>query len=350
MKLRQLGWTDDIPTFNSENIKMGKVILQQKHIYRVYDGTHEYEAKVSGKFMHENLLPVHYPAVGDWVEMTVIPEESKGIIYKVLPRKSIFSRQAAGNKTEQQIVATNIDYVFLMMGLNLDFNSKRLERYLVTAYDSGAQPIIVLTKKDLCIDLDEKVSEVNDVAYGVPILLISNVTGEGLEQLQPYLQEGITVAFIGSSGVGKSSLLNAFLEQDVQKTIEVRQGDDRGRHTTTHKELFFLPSGAMVIDTPGMRELQLWDAAEGLENAFHDVEDLAEQCRFTDCTHHAEPGCAVQAAIAAGSIPEQRLESYRKLQRELVFSQRKQDTSIARAEKEKYKQISKWQKQHYKNR
>ncbi|MFT9847084.1 ribosome small subunit-dependent GTPase A [Aneurinibacillus sp. REN35] len=297
-----------------------------------------------------NVLADHYPVVGDWVQLTMIPEENKGVIHKVLPRKTIVSRQAAGTKTEQQVVATNIDYIFLLMGLHLDFNIRRLERYLVTAYDSGAQPIIVLTKKDLCMNVDERVYEVNNIAYGVPIIPLSNVTREGIEHLQPYLQEGKTAAFIGSSGVGKSSLLNSLLKSSAQKTIDVREGDDRGRHTTTHKELFLLPTGAMVIDTPGMRELQLWDAAEGLGSTFYDIEELAQQCRFKDCTHETEPDCAVQAGLAAGTMSQQRLDSYRKLQRELLFAQRKQDTSLAWAEKQKTKHISKWQKQYYKKR
>lgn len=350
MNLRQLGWHGELPACKHKNSTFGRVVLQQKHLYRVFDGSQEYEAAVSGKFVHEHVQPDQFPVVGDWVEFSPMPEESKGIIHAVLPRRSKFSRQAAGTRTEQQIVAANIDYIFLLMGLNLDFNIRRLERYLVTAYESGAQPIIVLTKADLCPDVEEKVREVELTAFGVPIIRLSNVTGEGVEDLQPYLQEGTTIAFIGSSGVGKSSLLNLLLDHGVQKTLEVRQGDDRGRHTTTHKEMFVLPTGATAIDTPGMRELQLWDTSEGLEAAFRDIEQLAEDCRFNDCTHVSEPGCAVQEAVKAGTVTQERLASYRKLQRELLFSQTKQDASLARAQKEKMKRLMKWHRQYDKKK
>ncbi len=264
----------------------------------------------SGKLADDDL------AVGDWVAARPMPGERKALIEAVLPRRSAFTRKEAWRRTVEQVVAANVDTVFLMSSFGLDLNPRRLERYLVGAWESGAQPAIVLTKVDLEPGPAAAVLEVEAIAFGVPVHVVSAVTGEGLEGLERYLRRGRTVALLGSSGVGKSTLANRLAGRGVLATRELR-ADGRGRHTTTHRELVPLPSGGLLLDTPGMRELQLWAGEESLEGTFEDVSTLAADCRFADCAHDREPGCAIQAALADGSLPAERWESYRKLQREL---------------------------------
>jgi ribosome biogenesis GTPase len=258
------------------------------------------------------------PAVGDWVAARRLEGERKAVIEVVLPRRTAFSRKEAWRRTAEQVVAANVDTVFLMASLGPDLNARRLERYLVAAWESGAAPAIVLTKADLEPDPAAALLSVEAVAFGVPVHVVSAVTGEGLDELEAYRSRGRTVALLGSSGVGKSTLANRLAGREVLAVRELR-ADGRGRHTTTHRELVPLPGGGLLIDTPGMRELQLWAGEESLDGAFEDVAELAAECRFTDCAHDREPGCAVHAALAEGSLPPERWESYRKLQRELRF-------------------------------
>jgi ribosome biogenesis GTPase len=265
----------------------------------------------SGRLTDEEL-----PAVGDWVAARPQPGERKAVIEAVLPRRTAFTRKEAWRRTVAQVVAANVDTVFLMSSLGPDLNARRLERYLVGAWESGAQPAIVLTKADLEPKHAESVLKVEAIAFGVPVHVISAVTGEGLDALQAYLGRGRTAALLGSSGVGKSTLVNRLAGREVLATREVR-ADGRGRHATTHRELVPLPAGGLLLDTPGMRELQLWADEEALEGTFEDVTELAARCRFADCAHEREPGCAVQAALADGALSPDRWESYRKLQREL---------------------------------
>jgi len=340
MNLKQLGWKEEFGE-KDESTTVARVISEQRQIYKLHDGENELIGEVSGKFQFQAKVKSDYPSVGDWVVIEPLKGENKAIIQKVLPRMSQFSRQSAGDKTEEQVVAANIDYVFLVMALNNDFNIRRLERYLLVAYESGANPIIVLTKKDLCEDLASRISEVEEIAFGIPVFTVNSTNGEGIEEVKNLVTEGKTVSLLGSSGVGKSTLLNALIGESKQITQDVREGDDRGKHTTTHRELFFLPTGGMVIDTPGMRELQLWGGEEHISSTFSDVDEFAKSCKFSDCTHEKEPGCAVNEAISNGVLDAQRLTSYRKLMRELAYAERKQDASLARVEKDKWKKMHK---------
>ncbi|MGB3200740.1 MAG: ribosome small subunit-dependent GTPase A [Nodosilinea sp.] len=319
----------------------GRVALEHRGAYQLLTPTGEISAVVTGQFRHQAGGEQAFPAVGDWVVIQRQPGDDPAIIQAVLPRQSEFVRKAAGGKTEGQVVAANVDTVFLVTGLDGDFNLRRIERYLVAAWESGANPVIVLNKADTCKDLASCIQAVEEVAIAVPIYAVSAATGDGLEQLDPYLGAGQTVALIGSSGVGKSTLANHFLGVQHQVTQAVRADDSRGRHTTTGRHLLPLPSGALLIDTPGMRELQLWTTSDGLEATFADIEALAADCRFRDCRHQGEPGCAVEAAIAAGDLERDRLHSYHKLQREQQWIEQRQNTRASLNSKRRWKTIHK---------
>jgi len=341
--MKALGWRPSLETafapYRAEGCYAGRVALEHKHIYRVYTEQGEILAEVSGKLRHLAMGREDYPAVGDWVILDVRAAEGRGTIHGILPRHSKFSRKAAGATTEEQIVAVNVDTVFLVNALNQDFNLRRLERYLILAWESGASPVVILSKADLCEDAAAKAAEAEAVAIGVPIHVVSSLTDAGLDTLSDYVREGQTVALLGSSGVGKSTLVNRLYGEEVLATGGIREDDDRGRHTTTHRELVVLPGGGLLIDTPGMRELQLWDADEGLSAGFSDVEELAAECRFQDCKHEKEPGCAVQTALRSGTLKRERYDSYLKLQRELAYLARKESVHLRLQEKAKWKQI-----------
>lgn len=359
MTLQDLGWNEFFAAVFAPFAEEGLVparVLAQIGIYRVAveDPAHsgqvsELLADTTGKLRRQSDSG-GLPAVGDWVALRLPGDEGEqGVIQAVLPRKSKFSRKAAGHRVAEQVVAANIDTVLLVSGLDGDFNPRRIERYLIAAWDSGARPVIVLNKADRAEDAEALRAEVEAIALGVPVHLVSAKTGDGCDELKPYLRPGETLGLLGSSGVGKSTIINRLLGREVQRTGEVRESDDRGRHTTTHRELFMAPAGGLVLDTPGMREVQLWDG-EGLAAAFADIEELAEGCRFRDCQHAGEPGCAVEAAVASGALAAERLESYRKLQRELHQIQVRQDELLKAREKQRSKVIHKAQRVHYKNK
>jgi ribosome biogenesis GTPase len=286
--------------------------------------------------------------VGDWVALSPRWDEGKATIHALLPRKTKFSRRAVlsggmpetGGRTDEQVLAANVDTVFLVSGLDRDFNVRRIERYLAVAWDSGAAPVIILNKADLCEKLAAKLQEVEAVAIGVPIHPVSATENQGLETLQTYLGAGKTVVFLGSSGVGKSTIINCLLGSERQKVHAVREDDSRGRHTTAHRELIVLPEGGMVIDTPGLREIELWSNEEGLEKIFGDIEQLAASCRFRDCRHQGEPGCAIRQALDDGSLDAGRYDNYLKLQRELKhLALRQEKGAQRRAEREWDKRV-----------
>ena len=300
-----------------EGLYAGRVFSQYKDFYKVMTENGEAMAEVSGKLRFESSSPSEFPAVGDFVMLDRTDDTGgNAIIHCILARKSVFARKAAGSTNEEQVVASNIDTLFICMSLNNDFSLRRLERYLAIGWDSGAVPVIVLTKADLCEDAGEKLREVEAVAIGVDIIVTSALLEEGLEQVERYMKEGQTVAFIGSSGVGKSTLINCLTDEQRQYTNGLRN-DDKGRHTTTRRELIVLASGGMVIDTPGMREIGLESA--NLAKTFADIDRLAKECRFLDCTHTVEPGCAVQRAVSGGALPAERLASYHKLKKEAKY-------------------------------
>lgn len=296
---------------------IGRVILQHKDLYKVVTENGEQTAEISGKFRFAVKTLSEYPAVGDFVMLDRNSDSGgNAIIHHVLTRKSAFIRKAAGTSHDEQIVASNIDKVFICMSLNNDFNLRRLERYLGVAWDSRAIPVVVLTKADLCDNLSQKMADVNTVAGGVDVLVTSGISEDGYLAVKRYIDSGQTIAFIGSSGVGKSTLINRLFGENILATKKIRD-DDKGRHTTTTRQLMVLPSGGIVIDTPGMRELGLEQA--DLAKTFTDIEELSAKCKFYDCTHTSEPNCAVQDAIHAGLLSADRLASYVKLQKETKY-------------------------------
>ena len=299
-------------------VRPARVVLEHGRFLRVHDGQAEILAVKSGRLRHEAASAADLPTVGDWVAIAHPPGEELAQIRRVLPRRSRFSRRRAGMRAEEQVVAANVDTVLLMMGLDADFNLRRLERYLALALGSGAQPAVVLNKADLSDQVAVQRGAVEALRPGTPVLTVSLREPDGAAPVRALGGPGRTLALLGSSGVGKSTLLNRLLGADVQRTGEVRASDGRGRHTTSFAQLFALPDGTLCIDTPGLREIQLWEADEGIGGAFTEVEELAARCRFSDCRHQAEPDCAVRAALQSGTLPAERYASFAKLRAEQV--------------------------------
>lgn len=326
----------------NDDYAAGRILAQEKGIYRIISEAGEQLAEVSGKLRYNAKSASDFPAVGDFVLIDNTDNKGRAVIHAVLPRKSVFIRKAAGTGYNEQVVAANIDTIFICMSPNNDFNLRRLERYLSIGWNSGAIQVIVLTKSDLCADIEQFVRSIRSVAVGTDIIVTSAMEQDGYKKLLPYIKNGKTAAFAGSSGVGKSTLINRLLGENRLDTNGLRN-DDKGRHTTTRRELFLLKHGGMVIDTPGMREIGLWDIDEGLDKSFSDIEALAVMCRFSDCTHTNEPGCAVKEAVAKGKLSEERLKSYLKLKSENRYAE---DAEGYLAEKkQKFKNIAKINKQ-----
>jgi ribosome biogenesis GTPase / thiamine phosphate phosphatase len=354
MSLIELGWTDffeqHLSADDRKNYSIGRVVCEMKDLWRVLLGDgREVNAEISGRFRHLSSARADLPAVGDFVGVQPLPHEHKAVIHRVLPRRTKLSRNNAGGTTDEQILAANVDTAFVVSSLNIELNARRIERYLTMIYSSGATPVVLLTKADLCSGIEIALAEISQVAPGVPVFAISALIYQGLDQLERFLGAGQTLVLLGSSGVGKSTLANSLLGRDEMKTQEI-SFFDKGSHTTTSRHLLKLPQGAMLIDTPGMRELQLWDdGSSGLGATFDDIEALGLQCRFGDCRHEAEPGCAIKLSLENGTLPADRYDSYIKLRRELAFHSRRQHMALQRLEKAKWKKIHVQQRQRYKH-
>lgn len=344
MTLAELGWTSDrneeFKPFAGRGWTPGRIACEHTHLYTVYGETNEWTARVSGKYRYETGPKGDFPAVGDWVALEARPEEGAATIHALLTRRSSFSRKVAGGTVKEQVVAANVDTTFLVSGLDGDFNLRRIERYLTLAWESGTAPVIVLNKADLCEDLNVRLAETEAIAFGVPVYAVSATEDLGMATIRAHISAGKTAVFIGSSGVGKSTLINCLLGAPRQAVADVRADDSRGRHTTTYRELILLPGGGVMIDTPGMRELQLWGDETGLKHAFEDIETLAAHCRFRDCIHEGEPGCAVQAALESGDLAPDRFQGYLKQRKELCYLQGRKDYRARLEEKAKRRKIS----------
>jgi ribosome biogenesis GTPase len=340
--LAALGWdawfAERFAPFAEQGLIPARVAVQHNRFLTLLTDEGDVLGVIAGR-LHHRTARRELPVAGDWVAIRPGPPGGKARVEAVVPRRTAFSRKVAGDEREEQLVAANVDLVLLMSGLDLDFNPRRIERYLVLARDSSVRPVIVLNKMDLCDDVGARVAEVAGAAGDVPVHPLCSLTGEGVDRIRTYLAPGRTVALLGSSGVGKSTLVNRLLGETRLATQAVRLSDHRGRHTTTWRELIVVPETGIVIDTPGMRELGLWEGEEGLQASFEDVEGLAAGCRFRDCRHRDEPDCALKAAVAAGTLPGARLSSYLKLQDELDRQARRHDRLAQQDAKSKVKAV-----------
>jgi ribosome biogenesis GTPase len=345
MKLEIFGWNDFFEVrfahYSHQGLLPGRVTIQHKDRYVLFTEQGEVSGKVSGKFRFEISGLHDFPAVGDWVAFEIDSGDQSAVIHHVLERRTKFSRKVAGDRPDEQVLAANIDIVFLVMGLDANYNVRRLERHLTVASESGARTVIILNKSDLCSHLEECTREVLSIAHGIEVIVMSALHKETVIPLYSLLTPGTTGVLLGSSGVGKSTITNLLLNKDYAKVQKVRVTDDHGRHTTAYRELLMLPNGGMIIDTPGLRELQLWSGEEGLQDSFEDIEELAASCRFRDCRHETEPGCAVLSAVGQGTIEQERYESFQKLQSETRYQIKKNNPSTKRMEKELGKKITK---------
>jgi ribosome biogenesis GTPase len=340
--------SSNFDAYASRGLVPARVLSRDRERCHVRTGSGDLPAEIAGAFWHRAASDADLPVVGDWVAARIATPDL-ALIEAVLPRRTCFSRRAAGRREAEQPIAANIDLIFLVMGLDDDFNLRRLERYLVLAGESGAQAVVVLNKADLCGCLGDRVNAVRSVARDIAVEVTSAAAGQ-VEAIGHWLEPGRTVALLGSSGVGKSTLVNALLGEERQRTAGVRESDNRGRHTTTSRELISLPNGADLIDTPGMRELQLWSAEENVGQAFEDVETIARECRYRDCSHAGEAGCAMPDAVALGRLSEDRLASYQRLRGEARHHEVRTDIRARQREKQKWKIIHKAQREYNKLR
>ena len=334
--IEQYGWSDLLARafapLAHDGLTPGRIVAQHRDGYRVATDEGELRAKMAGRLLNGAEESGH-PAVGDWVAVSPNLPERTSTIHAILPRRTAFFRRAAHSSQRPQVIAANVDVAFIVTSLNADLNPRRLERYLAAALQSGARPVVVVTKSDLSTDPQARAAEVAAGAGKCPVLVVSAWRGVGLDALLAQVGRGETCVLIGSSGVGKSTLVNAFLGEDRMATHAIREGDDQGRHTTSHRELFLLAGGGLILDTPGIREVGLIDADEGLSAVFDDIEQLASDCRFNDCTHATEPGCAVRAALESGVLDSARWAHFKKLGQELAATEKKGDRMAADAER-----------------
>lgn len=331
-----------------EGLIPARVTAVHKEQYKIVTEQGEKAAKLKGSLFYNDEINNIYPTVGDFVLVKPNPY-GDDVIYKVLDRASKFSRLDSWNEIEQ-VVAANFDYVFIMASLNHDFNIKRIERYLTAAWQSGGTPVIILTKRDVCEDYMRQKEKVEQIAPGVAVVALSSYTGEGMGELEAFVKPGKTVVFLGSSGVGKSTLVNAIAGEEIMKVNDIRETDSKGRHTTTHRQLIVLNSGTMIIDTPGMRELGMWDVTESLDTTFFEIEEFSSKCKFRDCRHEAEPGCAVRAALESGELSKDRWDNYIKLKKEAKFAEAKESLNARMKEKTRQKGFAKFKRELYKGR
>lgn len=341
----ELGWNDFFEerflSYREQGMVPGRIAIENRDNYLVYTEQGEMRAEVTGKLLYNADDGSGLPKVGDWVAMSVFDPNSNGIIHEILPRKTRFSRKVAGKKTEEQVLASNIDSIFIVQSLDVDFSLPRLERYLVMISEGKALPIIVLNKIDLHENFNDYVEKTKHVAGGVPVLAVSAKTEFGIADLKQKLKQEQTFAFVGSSGVGKTTLINRILGEDVFATAEVKEKDSRGRHTTTRRQLIVIPGSGLLIDTPGIRELQLWSSEEGMADVYGDFNELAAECHFSNCTHTTEIGCAVIAAVEDGQIDEVRYKSYLKLRKEMKYLNEKQSQKGQYDKKKSIKELTK---------
>ena len=354
MNLNLLGWDSyfeaRFAAHREQGLLPGRASVQHKDRYVLLTEKGEVNANVSGKFRFDASGIQEFPAVGDWVAYEIDPGSQSGVIHHVLERRSKFSRKVAGERSDEQVIASNIDIAFLVMGLDGDYNLRRMERYLAAAKESEARSVIILNKSDLCPFLEEYAQEILSIAQGIEVIVMSALRKEDVAPILLHLTTGITGVLLGSSGVGKSTITNQLLGIEHSKVQTVRETDSHGRHTTARRELLLLPNGGIIIDTPGLRELQLWSDEKGAQESFDDIEELANNCRFRDCRHEAEPGCAVKSAMEEGVLETDRYESYQKLQREIQFQITKNNSSAKRSKKERDKKLARQIKNNPRNR
>lgn len=336
MNLFDLGWNEDLQKnlekIEVKNVFPGRVIAEQKNLYDVLTDNGEFKAVLEDKLWFNAFDRLELPTVGDWVLLSEKDGLDQLKIYSIMERKSKLARHSIASHgraidkpgtSEEQLIAANIDTVILVIALDFDYNLRKIERYLTLIWDSGANPVIVLNKADECENPEELKAEVEAISYGIPVFTMSAKNGEGIEQLNEYLEKGKTITFIGSSGVGKSTIINQLAGEDLMETNEVREADRRGRHTTTHRQMIFLPQGGIVIDNPGMRDIKIIGTEETINQTFQDIVELQKYCKFRNCQHDTEPGCAIKEAIANGELSEKRYKSYLKLKREIKYLERR---------------------------